>query len=315
MRVFVTGATGYVGTRVAVVLRDYGHEVVGLARSDDAAAKLCAAGHTVHRGDLLDLGSLTEGARAADAVVHAGLAPLWHDMDAFAAAERNAARTLIEELAASEDVKPFLFTSGSGVFGATGTEPADEDRPADPYPPLAWRLPIEDEVLAAGRRELGRVATAVFRVPIIYGHGANPVTLDLIETARKTGAARYVGSGENHWSTVHVDDLADLYRLALEGLADGRVEPGTLFHVGAEPTVSMRALAEAIATGTGVGETGSWTVDEANASSAYPFAELFATDVRLDASRARRLLGWTPSRPSILDDIATGSYASAGSSR
>lgn len=310
MRVFVTGATGYVGTAVTEALRGAGHDVVGLARSDAAEATLRAAGHEVHRGDLLDLDSLREGARAADGVVHAGLAPLWHDMDAFAAAERNAARAMIEVLGeVSGSPRPFLFTSGSGVLGVTGTELANEDRPADPYPPLAWRLPIENEVLAAGKRDAGRVATAVFRVPIIHGRGGNPVTLDLLDQARRNGEARHVGSGENHWSAVDVDDLADLYRLALEALADGRVEPGTLFHVAAEPTFSMRDLAQAIATGTGVGRTGTWTVDEANAATPYPFAELFASEQRLDASRARRLLGWSPRRPHILEDIAHGSYA------
>jgi hypothetical protein len=124
-----------------------------------------------------------------------------------------------------------------------------------------------------------------------------------------------VGTGENHWSAVHVDDLADLYLLALEALAGGGLAPGTLLQPAAAPTFSMRALADAVAEGTGVGRTASWTVEEADAASPLPFATLYASEMRLDASRSRTLLGWNPTRPSLLEDLAHGSYADAARRR
>ncbi|MBC7928034.1 MAG: hypothetical protein H7039_20510, partial [Bryobacteraceae bacterium] len=152
------------------------------------------------------------------------------------------------------------------------------------------------------------VASAVFRVPLVHGYGRNAVVLDFLEQAKRDGEARYVGTGENHWSAVHVDDLAHLYLLALEALASGALPPGTLIHPAATPTFSMRELAEAVAEGTGVGRTRSISIEEARGASPFPFADLYASDMRLDATFARETLGWRPSRLSLPEDIARGSY-------
>ncbi len=284
MRVFMTGATGYVGGAVARRLRADGRVVVGAARSDRAADRLRAAGLEARPADLFDPAGLAAGAADADAVVSAGYGPPLGDLDALAEAELAAVHAMVGTLhGTSTSPRPFLFTSGSGVLGPTGPRPETEDRPARPAPVLAWRLPVEQEVLAAGRQGIGpdraRAASAVISIPLVHGHGANPVVLDFIPQAHRDGEARYLGAGENHWSAVHVDDLTDLYLLALEALADGSLAPGTLL----QPA----------------------------AASSMPFATLYAGEMRLDASCARTLLGWNPTRPSLREDVAHGSYADA----
>ncbi|HEX2093394.1 MAG TPA: NAD-dependent epimerase/dehydratase family protein, partial [Longimicrobiaceae bacterium] len=249
MRVFLTGGTGYVGSAVARALARVGHVVVALARSDEAARWLEAEGHRVLRGDLADPESLTAGAREADAVVHAA--------STGDARTGNIDRAAVEALlgALEGSGKSFLYTSGTWVHGSTGGRVADEDAPFDPAAPLvAWRPAVERRVRdAAGRGVRG----VVIRPAVVYGRGGGTPAM-LARAARTRGVVRYVGDGSQRWSTVHVDDLADLYVLALDA------DPGSAFVAAHGPAHAVREIAEAAALPWGA-RVEPWPLEEARA--------------------------------------------------
>ena len=283
MRVFVTGATGYVGTAVAEALRAAGHEVVGLARSDDAAARLAGAGCAALRGTLTDADVLARGAREADAVIHLA-ATGGADQ---AEVDTAAVRALLDALAGSG--KPFLYTSGVWVLGPTGDVVADEDAPANPAALVAWRPALEREVVDAAARGIRSV---VIRPGVVYGRGGGTPG-GFIASGRKKGVVRYVGDGRQRWPFVHVDDLAALYVLALDAPA------GTVLNA-AGPSLPVREVAEAAARATGA-RAEAWPLEEARARLG-PYADALALDQQVSAERARAL-GWRPSRPSVLEEL------------
>jgi nucleoside-diphosphate-sugar epimerase len=210
MKVFLTGATGYIGTAVAQRLRAAGHQLSGLARTDQAAAKLEAAGVTPVRGDFTNPAAVASGARSANAVI--SMATTYD-----AKVDAPAVDAILDALAGSN--KPFIYTSGIWVNGDTGGMVVDETTPPEPVELVAWRKAVEDRVLEAAGRG---VRSVVIRPAIVYGRGGG-IPAGFRDSARKEGAARFVGSGGNRWPMVHVDDLADLYLLALE-----RAPAGTL---------------------------------------------------------------------------------------
>ena len=295
MKVFVTGATGYIGRAVATTVQARGHHVLGLARSDQAAALLQGRGIEPLSGDLRAGAGLVAGADRADAVIHCA-AMRGPEM---AETERGAVTALLGALVGSD--KPFVYTGAAFVYGDTGDHVADEDTPLDGPTILPWRRAIEGEVRAAADRG---VRSVVLRVPLVYGRGGSFILPTLIGLARAAGAASYVGTGENHWSTVHVEDLADLYVRALE-----RAAGGTVFNAAADPPVQWRRLAQAIGHAAGVdGRIRSWPVAEA-ARVFGPYAQGFTENQRLCAARARAVLGWAPRACSVLADLEHGSYA------
>jgi nucleoside-diphosphate-sugar epimerase len=294
MKVFLTGATGYIGSAVADRLRAAGHKLTGLARSDAAAARLKSSGITPTRGDFSDPASVGSAAREADGVI--SMATTYNP-----AIDGPAIDSILDALAGSN--KPFVYTSGIWSHGDTGGAVVDETTPPRPAALVAWRQGVEDKVRAAAHRG---IRTVVIRPAIVYGRGGG-IPAGFVQSARKEGAARYVGTGKNRWPFVHVDDLADLYLLALEQAPPGSVLLGV---AGPSRTVSDVAAAASRGAGAG-GRTIAWPLEEAR-QKLGPYADALILDQQASGRRAQELLGWQPHRPDVMEDIERGSYAGAG---
>lgn len=294
MRVFLPGATGYIGSAVAERLRAAGHEVSGLARSDAAAAKLTAAGIRPIHGDLSKLASVGSAARAADATI--SLATTYDGT-----IDGPAVEAILDALAGSD--KPFIYTSGIWSHGDTGGAVVDESTPPRPAALVQWRQAVEDRVREAARRG---IRTVVIRPAIVYGRGGG-IPAGFVQSAREEGAARYVGTGENRWPFVHVDDLVDLYLLALE-----RAPAGSLLLGVTGSAHAVREVAAAASRGAGAGgRTVGWPLEEAR-QKLGAYADALALDQQASGRRAEELLGWRPHRPDVLEDMERGSYARTG---
>lgn len=304
MKVFLTGGTGYIGSVIAENLQQAGHQVLGLARSEASFAKLRSRSIEPYRGDLGDSASLLEGARRTDAVIHAGFI---HDLEAYtpeefakaAKAEQDNVRTFIEVLSGTG--KALIVTSGVGVFGDTGRRVYAEDTAFQAPPYLAWRQAVENEVLEAAHKD---VRGMIVRPPMVYGRNGSIFPTMLLQAGRKAGIGLYIGTGENEWSTVHVEDLSALYVLALD-----KAPAGTLFHATAGKTVSIREIAEAVSRNIGAGGAiRSWPLEEAQQEFGM-LANGVSANMRVSSDITKRILGWQPVRPSILWEIEQGSYA------
>ena len=294
MEVFLTGATGYIGSAVAEALENAGHKVTGLARSPEKAKQLEARGIRANLGDLLKPETVAAPAGAAEGVIHTAST---NDANA-AQADAAVVRAILNSL---EDTgKPFVYTSGVWVLGSTGNKVADEQTPLNPTPLVAHRPAVEQEVLAYRARG---VRTVVIRPALVYGRGGS-VPRMIVQSARDTGAARYVGDGENRWPFVDVDDLAQLYVLALEKAA-----AGSLYNASHGPSYRVREVAEAASIGGGAnGKTQSIPLEEAR-KTMYAFADALVLDQQVSGEKARKELGWNPRAGSVLEDLKTGSYA------
>jgi nucleoside-diphosphate-sugar epimerase len=296
MHVFVTGGSGLTGPAVVAELLAADHAVTGLARSDASAARLESLGATPHRGSLDDLGSLRRGAEAADGVLHMAYGGDFADPDAMMRRDRTAIETLGRALGHSG--KPLVITSGTLVMPA-GRERAEHDEP-DPAGIAPFRIAGERACLDFAAREVR--ASVVRLAPTVHGprdYGFIPM---LITTARKTGVSAYVGDGANRWPAVHRLDAAVLFRLALE-----KAPAGSVLH-GAAENVTMKSIAETIARGLGL-PTASLTPEEAAAHFVSPFmATAYGFDGPVSSARTRKLLGWSPTHPALLDDLEHGDY-------
>lgn len=295
MRVFVTGASGWIGSATVDELISAGHEVVGLARSEGSAAKLAAKGVTVLRGDLDDLDSLRRGASDADAVIHLANKHDFNNPAESARAERAAVETLTDTLAGTD--RPFVVASG--IVALAEGRPATEADPSLAVGPDSPRGGTEN--LALEFVDKG-VKTIIARfAPTVHGIGDHGFISAIAAVARRHGVSGYIGGGTNAWSAVHVSDAARLVRLGLEN-----AEAGTIMHVVAEEAVSTRDIATAIGNALDLPVA---SVPPEQAMEHFGFiGRFFGMDGRASSDRTRELLNWTPSGPTLLADIAANGY-------
>lgn len=290
MRVFVTGATGFIGMPVVKELIGAGHQVLGLCRSEEKAAALAAAGAEVYRGSLEDADSLRKGAAESDGVIHLAFN---HDFTKFVANcedDRRVIKALASALKGSN--RPLIVTSGTGLANTVPGQPAKEDNAtigSDAIPRAA-----SEEAAAAAAAE--GVNVSVVRLPQVH----NPIRQGLITQAiavfREKGACGYIGEGHNRWPAAHVLDVAQLYRLAFE-----KAEPNAKYHAVAEEGVSLRDIAQALGARLNL-PVKSIAPDEAQAF--FGWLAMFAgRDSPASSEQTRRKLGWQPTGPKLIADL------------
>jgi len=298
MKIFMTGASGYIGGTVAKALQKAGHSVAGLARSPDSATRLQAHGIESVRGELSSHSVVRNAAQAADAVIDCANAD-----DPFVVA------AIIEGLAGSG--KAFLHTSGSSIVGDKGAgkfspQVHHEDTPRETLPEKIQRVAVDRAVLASAAQG---VRSVVLCPSLIYGRGqgANPDSVqvpNLIRQAVKSGVPRYIGDGKNIWSTVHIDDVAAAFLLALDG-----ARAGSFFYI-ENGEASLKAIVESIARLLGGKRAAeSWSIDAAVAEWG-PQAAWFSLggNSRVSAEKARKMLGWQPAGGDLFHEIEQGWY-------
>lgn len=295
MRVFVTGATGFVGFAVAQELIGAGHQVLGLARSEAGAHSLVDIGAQVHRGDLEDLETLRSGAAMAEGVIHCAFN---HDFSKFAAnceLDRQAIDALGSVLAGSD--RPFIVTSGIGTL-APGRAATEEDLP--PANPTSYPRVSEQTAVLVARRG---VRTSVMRLPQVHDPVKQGFVSYLIAVAREKRVSAYVGDGSNRWAAVHRLDAARLYRLALEKAASDKNAGAARYHAVGEEGVPMKEIAEAIGRGLKV-PVGA--VPPEGAVQHFGFLGNFAgLDMPASSALTQERLGWHPTGPGLISDLET----------
>jgi len=296
MRVFVTGASGWIGSATVDELLASGYEVTGLARSDASAAALQAKGASVLRGDLDDLEGIRSGADAADAVIHLANKHDWSDMAGTAAAERGAVQTIADTLEGSG--RPFLVASG--VAGLARGRPSTEDDPSPFHGPDSPRGGTEN--LALEYVDRGVHSVSLRFAPTVHGTRDHGFIAIIAAVAREKGVSGYPGDGTNRWAAVHVSDTARLVTLAL-----AKAPAGSRVHAVAEEGVPVREIAEAIGQAYDLPVA---SIDPDDAGSHFGWISLFfSMDLAATSTATRTLLGWTPTGPTLVQDIESGAYA------
>ncbi|MHB1491120.1 MAG: SDR family oxidoreductase [Cellulomonas sp.] len=295
MRVFVTGASGWIGSATVAELLGAGHDVTGLARSDASAIALAARGATVLRGDLDDLDSLRAGSVDADAVIHLANKHDWADPAESSRAERAAVQTIADALAGSN--RRFLLASG--VAGIAQGRPSTENDRVPWSGPDAPRGGAEN--LALDYLEKGVTSISLRFAPTVHGDGDHGFVAILVSVARATGVSGYVGDGSTGWAAVHRSDAARMVRLGLE-----KAPAGARLHAVGEGSVSSKEIAEAIGRGLDL-PVASIAPEDAHDHFGF-LGTFFAMDLSSSSALTQELLGWTPTGPTLLDDLASGSY-------
>jgi nucleoside-diphosphate-sugar epimerase len=295
MRVFLTGATGFIGSAIVPELINAGHQVLGLARSDAGAKSLAAAGAKVHRGDLEDLDSLRSGAAAADGVIHCGFI---HDFSRFkevSEVDRRAIEAFGAALAGSD--RPLVIASGTALVspGRLATEESVSTITSADIPRVASE---EAATLMATRG----VRAALMRLsPTVHGDGDKGFVPTLINTAREKGVSAYIGDGRNRWNAVHRLDAARLFRLALE-----KATAGAKYHAVAEEGIAFRDIAEVIGKRLNIPVV-SKSPEEATSHFGW-FGAFAGLDCPASSKLTQERLGWRPVQPTLLTDLERGSY-------
>ena len=296
MRVFVTGATGFIGAAIVRELIGVGHEVVGLARNAEREADLAKAGAGAHRGDLSDPDSLAAGARACDGVIHTAFG---HDFSRYLEAgetDRRAVEAMGRALEGSN--RPLVITSGTTIV--VPGQWTTEDQAARPDSPSGVRAPSEHALAAASARGVRGIALRL--PPSVHGEGDHGFVPALIEVARRTGVSAYVGDGANRWPAVHRLDAARLFRLALEH------GPAGALHGAAEEGIPMRDIAAVIGEGLGVPVR---SISAEEAKSHFDWLAMFVgIDNPTSSAITRDAVGWQPQEIGLLADMrASGHFA------
>ena len=291
MKVFLTGATGFIGTAIVKELISAGHQVLGLSRSDAGAKALTVAGAQVHRGDLEDLESLRTGAAQSDAVIHAGFV---HDFSRFKEVceiDGRAIEAIGSVLAGSD--RHLIVSSGVAGLGKPG-QLATEDFvvPTDyPLPRISEQTALAFKGLSASVMRLSQIHDPIKQGLVTY----------LIAVAREKGLSAYVGEGKNRWAAAHVSDVAHLYRLALE-----KHEAGAKYHAVAEEGVPMRDIAEALGRGLKVPVV---SLSPEEAAAHFGWLTLFAgSDLAASSEKTRKKLDWHPTGPGLIADLEQMNY-------
>jgi nucleoside-diphosphate-sugar epimerase len=291
MRVFVTGATGFIGSAVTRDLIAAGHHVIGLCRSETKAQALVDAGAEVYRGSIDDLDGLKAGLARADGVIHLAFN---HDFSQFAANcedDRRVVTALGAALVGSN--RPLIVTSGTGLANTIPGEAAKEDNPiiGSDHHPRAISEEAASAVAASG------VNVSVVRLPQVHDPVRQGLISPAIATYRQKGACAYVGDGQTRWPAAHVLDVARLYRLAIE-----RAEPNAKYHAVAEEGVPLRVIAETIGKRLDLPVI---SIAPEEAPGFFGWLGIFAThDVPASSAKTRQKLGWTPTGPGLLEDLA-----------
>ena len=294
MRIFVTGATGFIGSRLVPELIGAGHTVLGLTRSEAGAEKLRAAGAEVQYGDILDLESLREGAAKSEGVVHLAFQ---HDFSQFLKVcddDRKAIEAMGEVLVGSK--RPFVVTSGTAIAANVDGKPSTEESPTTSHNP---RAASEAAVRALATRG---VNTSVVRLAQIHDTHKQGLVPYVTAAAKEKGVSVYIGEGGNRWPAAHVTDTARLYRLALE-----KAEPGAIYHAVDEEGVTAKAMAEAIGRGLKV-PVKSITPEEAEGHFGW-LAMFVRLDMPSSSAITRKKLGWTTSGPGLIADLDGMDYS------
>jgi nucleoside-diphosphate-sugar epimerase len=298
MRIFITGATGFIGATVVQEVIQAGHQVLGMARSDAGARSLMAAGAEVHRGDVQDLESLRSGAAAADAVIHTAFI---HDFSRFqenCEIDRRAIEALGDALAGSN--KLLIVTSGTGMSNSgSGVLATENDKPVSTK--VIPRAATEEAAAAVAARGV-RVATV--RLPQVHDTVKQGLVTYSIVMAREKGVSAYVGEGRNRWPAAHRVDVARLYRLAVE-----KGEGGVRYHAVAEEGVPTRDIAEVIGRSLKVPVV---SLSPEAAAGHFGWLALFAGwDLPASSAQTRGRLGWSPTGPGLLSDLEKMNYSQA----
>ena len=290
MRIFLTGASGFVGSAVVEELIGSGHQVLGLARNDAAANALKRTGAEVHIGDLSTPESLTTGAQKCDGVIHTAYNHDWSQVAAAAEMDRCAVETLGAALAGSD--RPLVIASAIGLLSPGRL--TTEDDTGDPRSFGAIRMPSEEKALALAAEN---VRSSIIRLPpVVHDRSKQGLVTRMIALARETGCSAYVHGGLNRWPAVHRGDAAQLFRLALE-----KGVPGSRFHAIAEDGIALRMIAEAIGRLVNVPAV-SKTPEEA--ASHFGFLAYFVSaDFQASSMKTKEALGWSPTGPVLIPDL------------
>lgn len=295
MRIFLTGATGFIGSALVPQLLEAGHQVIGMTRSDVGAQALTSAGVEVHRGTLEDTDSLRRGAEKADAVIHLAFD---HDFTNFVAnceKDKRAIAALGSALAGSD--RPLLVTSGTGIGSPGAGQLATEDvfNTSHPNPRIGSEI-ASNELLDAG------INVSVMRLPQVHNPYKQGLITPLIAIAREKGVCAYVGEGQNRWPAGHLSDVARLYRLAIE-----KAEPGARYHAVGEEGVTAREITEALGRGINLPVI---SIPPEEAPAYFGWMSMFAAlDMPASSAQTQARLGWKPTGPTLISDLNEARYA------